>query len=286
VDDALRLVRAYNSENASAPLGVKLRVYAGTSTPDWAKRLNGGPVMLFRNPQGCTSGTCPITVGKYWTPELIARWRDFQAQLAARYDADPVVRQVAVTSCAGQTDEPFVPSTDAEARANLRAAGYTDAAEQSCLMNAVDDYAAWKNTLIDYTFNAFTSINGGNDSAFSTSVMEHCRAVLGARCVLGNHALSSTLRTVDLPIYQRIQSLGPPISFQTEAPRGMDCLWTSTIAQGVAYGATSIEIWPDARFEGFTSLSAANLNQLANEFLTPIPVASLTPPPAPCSGFH
>jgi hypothetical protein len=286
IDYPLNAVSAYNLAHPTAPLGVKLRVYAGSTTPDWAKRIGGGPVMLFRNPQGCASGSCPITVGKYWTPEFIARWRAFQALLAARYDADPIVRQVAVTSCAPQTDEPFVPSTDPQARANVRAAGYTDDAQRSCLMGAIEDYAAWKLTLVDYTINPFNSINGGSDTAFPLAVMRQCRAVLGERCVLGNHSLSAEPRTNDAALYEAMQTLGAPINFQTEAPRAMDCLWTSTIARGVAYGATAIEIWPEARFQGFMSLSVPNVVQLARQFTAPIPVPNIAPPPAPCSGFR
>lgn len=286
IDDALAQVRAYNAENPRAPLGVKLRVYAGNAAPDWAKAIDGGPVTLFRNPAGCQSPPCPITVGKYWTPDFIAAWRAFQARLAARYDAEPIIRQVAVTSCAPQTDEPFVPSVDTDARANLTRAGYSDAAEEACLRGAFDDYAAWATTAVDYPFNVFGKLGGGNDPAVSIAIMDQCRAALGERCVLANHALSAPLRTVDAAIYHEIETLGPPINFQTESPQAMGCLWIATVAQGVALGAAAIEVWPDARFQGFTSLAQGDVARLAGLFTSPIPVPDTPPLPTPCSGLH
>jgi hypothetical protein len=286
VDGALEQVRAYNAANPAAPLGVKLRVFAGNSAPAWAKALAGGPVTIFRNPAGCQSPPCPLTVGLYWSDAYIAAWRAFQALLAARYDGEPLIRQVAVTSCAAQTDEPFVPSNDAQARANLIAAGYTDAAQQACLLGAVDDYASWKLTLVDYTFNTFYLIGGGNDPTVAPAVMEACRSAFRDRCVLDNHALSAPLRAQDTAVYDAIQALGPPIDFQTDSPQNMNCQWTATVAEGVALGGAAIEMWPDAKFQGFDTLSAADVAQLASEFVTPIPVLAPTAQPSPCSGFH
>ena len=197
IDDALAQVRAYNAKYPAAPLGVKLRVYQGANAPAWAKAINGGPMTIMRNPGGCPAGPCPLTVGKYWTTEYIAAWRTFQADLA-RYDSEPLIAQVAVTSCASQTDEPFVPTTDAASIAALAAAGYTDEAEQACLRGALDDYGPWKSTLIDYTFNSFGATvpgdaglgdAGATDSTFASSVMQQCRDRYGARCVLDDHAL-------------------------------------------------------------------------------------------------
>lgn len=70
IEDALTLVREYNAAHPTAPLGVKLRVYAGNSAPDWAKQISGGPVTLFRNPAGCHSASCPIT-GRAAAPHAV-----------------------------------------------------------------------------------------------------------------------------------------------------------------------------------------------------------------------
>src|SRR6185369_6091326 len=131
-------------------------VYAGANAPEWAKELGGMPISILRNMQACPTG-CTLTIGRIWSPAYIAAWRAFQRRLAAQYDTEPLVRHIAVTSCGQQTDEPFVPTTDATSKAALTdpAAGYTDDLQKSCLLGAVDDYAPWVLTNVDYTINAF-----------------------------------------------------------------------------------------------------------------------------------
>jgi len=286
VDAALAQVRQYNAANPGAPLGTKLRVYAGANAPAWAKELDGGPVPILRNAQACPNG-CPLTIGKIWSGTYIAAWRRFQQQLAARYDTEPLVRHIAVTSCGQQTDEPFVPTTDAMSKARLTAAGYTDDLQKACLIGAVADYAPWVLTNVDYTINPFTPIRGkADDKVFPATVMVMCRAAFHGRCVLGNHALSAPLRAADQGVYDALRANGGPLSFQTASPRMMGCLWTQTIAQGVALGGSSIEIWPRAALEGFDSLTADNLRQLAAELVTPIAVDPDPTLPDVCAGFH
>ncbi len=177
VDSALSKIDAYNAANPATPLGVKLRIYGGSNAPRWAKLLGNGPITIYRNPAGCDgkTDTCKLTVGPFWTKPYIDAWRAFQAQVAARYDTDPMVIAVAVTSCAAQTDEPFVASTGPVSKANLAAAGYSDAAEQACLKGATDDYRAWAKTDVDFPFNAYSDFRGGQDASFTIRVMRICR---------------------------------------------------------------------------------------------------------------
>jgi hypothetical protein len=284
IDAALAQVRRYNVANAAAPLGVNIRIFAGNQAPGWAKQIDGGPVTIFRNPQGCHTGPCPTTIGKVWNPEYIAAWRAFQQQVAAQYDAEPLIRAVSITSCATQTDEPFVPSIDPQARANLVAAGYTDAAGEACLIGAIEDYSAWKRTPIHFPINSFNRITheaggrgrgrgnrggnrGGGDSDFAEAVMRACRKALGERCVLANHGLGAEMPEQIASIVQEISDIGGPIHYQTESPPRMGG-WQTVIAAGIRYHASAIELWPDAKFQGFTTLSVeavtALRDQLAN----------------------
>jgi len=290
VDAALALVDAYNTAHPTTQMGTKLRIYGGANAPDWAKALNGGAVTIQRNPQGCVSGNCPLTIGRMWTAEYVTAWRAFQAKVAARYDSDPLVRHITVTSCAQQTDEPFVPTLDSTSKDNLADAGFTDTLQQACLTGAVDDYDAWKLTNVDYTFNAYTPVMGkSDDTVFPESVMESCRQKFGTRCVLGNHALSAPLRASDQGIYDEIKNIATkgPVSFQTDSPQKMGCLWIQTIAQGVDLGAGSIEVWPKAQLGGFDSFTTMQVTQLASEFTTKVAVdPNPMPLPNPCSGFQ
>lgn len=289
-DAALGEVQQYNDAHPDAPLGVKLRIYGGSNAPQWAKDLDGGPITIYRNPAGCGGQTdsCVLTVGPFWTQTYIEFWRAFQAKVAAKYDANPLIEAVAVTSCASQTDEPFVPTTGAIAKANLAAAGYSDDEEQACLNGAVDDYAAWTATPIDFTFNTYNKFSGGLDAAFTQSVIARCRLEIGTRCILDNHALAASTdpsATPD-PVYALIQMAGPPINFQTGSPAAMNCLWTQTIAQGIAYGARAVEVWP--KFSGFTTLSVPQVMQLRALFYATPPPAAPTPDPdaSPCPSFN
>jgi hypothetical protein len=292
VDNDLMQVQMYNSLSnvtQSSPVSVKLRIYAGSNAPQWAKTMTGGPITIYRNPAGCNGQTdvCPLTVGPYWTTPYINAWRLFQAQVAAKYDSNPQIVAVAVTSCAEQTDEPFVPSSGPVSKANLAAAGLTDALQQACLMGAMTDYAAWANTDIDFTFNEYSKLSGGLDPNFTTSVMQQCRSAAGSRCVLDNHALQTPI-TGDQTTYAEIQTLGGLINFQTQAPEGMGCIWPETITQGIILGARAIEVWPEAKYQGFTTLTAPEIQQLHDLFYSPAPATTPVPSPlpAPCSGFN
>jgi len=292
IDNDLAMVQAYNNLSTvtqSSPVSVKLRIYAGSNAPLWAKNLAGGPITIYRNPAGCDgqTDTCPLTLGPYWTTAYINAWRAFQAQVAQKYDTNSLIVAVAVTSCAEQTDEPFVASTGPISKANLEAAGLTDALQQACLSGAMTDYSAWANTDIDFTFNSYNKLTGGLDTAFSQSVMQACRTAVGSRCVLDNHALQTPI-TSDPQIYTDIASMGGLINFQTQAPEGMGCIWPETITQGIILGARAIEVWPEAKYQGFTTLTVPEVAQLNGMFYAPVPTSTPVPQPlpAPCSGFN
>jgi hypothetical protein len=263
LDQALREVAGYNRKHPDAPLGVKLRIYSGNQAPPWAKKLDGGPVHIKRNEQGCHTGSCRISIGKVWDPVYIAAWRQFQALLAQRYDSVKVIRSVAITSCAMETDEPFVMPVKQKVPE-----GYTDRAGKACLRGAVDDYAAWKKTVIDYTINPFMPIQkgGADDVKFSIRVMTACRAALGDRCELGNHSLSTDLRADDAEVVAAISRRGAPIHYQTEGPTKPGFEWRPIIRTARKDNATAVELWPAADLGGFTSLTRNKMQKLLDLF--------------------
>jgi hypothetical protein len=262
IDNALNQVRHYNTLHPTAPLGVKLRIFAGNQAPAWAKAIDGGPLTIQRNPQGCASGNCPITIGKVWDAKYIAAWRAFQRKVAARYDSNPLIRSVAITSCTMETDEPFVMPVG-----QRPPAGYTDALGQACLRGAVGDYAAWKSTTIDFTFNVFDKIQqGGLNANFTVSVMTACRTKLGSRCELGNHAFAASMPKANTEIVAAIAAKGAPIHFQTVGPKTAGFNWTTTVQAARQDHATGIELWPDAQFGGFTTLTVPQMKKLVAVF--------------------
>ena len=110
-------VRAYNARNPGKPLAVKLRVWGGFEAPDWAMRLGGEPIPTVHNGK-------PRSLGRFWSPAYRQAWSRFQDQLAAKYDARPLIREVSITSCMSFTAEPFFLPAEPTVAGPLRAAGY------------------------------------------------------------------------------------------------------------------------------------------------------------------
>ena len=84
IDQALADVRAYNARNPAKPLAVKLRVWGGIAAPDWAMQLGGAPIATEHN------GRQRI-FGRFWSEAYREAWSRFQVQLAAKYDARPLI---------------------------------------------------------------------------------------------------------------------------------------------------------------------------------------------------
>jgi hypothetical protein len=282
IDQDLAAVRTYNQQNPDARLKVKLRVWGGFDAPIWAQNIGGAPITITDTQHG-RSGT----IGRWWEPAYIQAWRKLQAMLAGRYGGNPLIHEVAVTSCASATDEPFVPF-DSTGIAALQAAGYTDSEQENCLMGTVKDYAAWKRTAIDFTFNPFHEFNSGtgqSDPKFTDTVMQQCAS--SPHCVLSNHALNDPLASADTTVYQEMQALyaqdpaGTLTDFQTASPCQLQ--WCGAIANAVTlFHASSVELWPGPVVGGgFTELTTDELANLADAIVFQSPPASSPCPPPP-----
>ena len=256
IAQALARVRAYNQRNPQKPLGVKLRVWGGFEAPEWAKRIGGPPIRAKHN------GT-PRTVGRFWSPAYRRAWAHFQQLLAQRFDSEPLIQEVAVTSCMSFTAEPFFVPTENSVLRPLTKAGFTATAFKRCLSNAVADYAPWQTSRIVYPFNPLrTGPNQGNgDARFTKGVMKRCRDAIGVRCVFDNHDLDADLGAPLVPIYRYMKVLGPEIQFQTfhATPANFD----GTIRKGVRYGASGIELYQDLKDKGFPVVPDATLRKWA-----------------------
>jgi len=299
IDKALRAIRQYNRA-AGRSIGVRLRVWAGIDAPAWVKSIAGGPIVICdlnavpatpspqgAHPNGPPSPTpCPSvaqrTVGAFWSDRYEAAWRDVQRRLAQKYDGDPLVSEVTVSSCSSLTSEPFVQPEDGYSRKNLESGGYTDAKYQHCLAVAIaGDYArAWRRTPIAYSFNPFRLIQNEppvTDLAFTESVIDSCRASIGARCILLNEALAKfTAPPSPLPsqtpstaqsyyaMWKYMRRRGGEITFQSASPPNLLLAWGTNLAGWNAavrlahrFGASSIELFPPERFGPCTTPTRA-----------------------------
>ncbi len=265
LDDSLAAVTTYNDQHSSDQLGVKLRLWGGFTAPEWAKTLDGPPITVA--PSGTTAGG---TLGRYWLSDYEQQWTDLQDALAARYDKNALLREVAVTSCNTVTAEPFV--MDDAAISSLLAAGWTNADQEQCLEGALVDYGAWQRTSVDFTFNAYSDVSPGGtrspDPAFTAEVMTSCAQseITGQlpECILDNHGLTDSVTTQQAFVYGEIDTLwqqfdqAVPVDFQTDSPNGFNLC--DAVGIGVAHHAQSIEVWPPATGEqGFDAYTPAQL---------------------------
>src|SRR5580698_8385561 len=127
IDTGLAAIRRYNAAHPRTKLAAKLRIFAGPSAPAWAKSLGGAPVPIMLD-------GAQVQVGRFWTAPYRDAWRELQQSLAARYDTDPLVGEVAASSCSVATAEPFGVHVFLDSAAAFRAAGFSDAVHRACLL--------------------------------------------------------------------------------------------------------------------------------------------------------
>jgi len=262
LDRSLAAVRTWNAQHPSTPLGVKLRIFAGYSAPLWVVRESGPPVTI----ESGRHRLLTRTMGRWWTAAFRRAWHGFQRALAARYDTNPLIRAVSVSSCSSITGEPFVVSARPATRLALRAAGWTVQRQESCLEGALSDYSGWTHTEVTFAFNPLLTASGP-DAAFTIRIMQECaasKASGGPDCVLGNNDLSAAAPNEKgpAPVYSEIAALvargprPPSVYFQTVGA-GVDC---QAMAVAAEHHAGSVELWPpNAGYRGFAAIPVATL---------------------------
>jgi hypothetical protein len=258
LDASLAAVTAYNAQHVSTPIGVRLRVFAAFVAPEWAKSLDGTPITVPAHLPSNTGGT----LGQWWKSGYRSAWASLQKALAARYDSNPVLREVAVSSCTTLTAEPFVmaPATIALATAD----GWTTAAQRSCLDGAFKDYGPWTRTAIYYPMNPLSG-----SMTVTDEVMQRCAwssTSGGPSCILANNTLNPVSATTgrSASVYAQMDSIWTaaptitPIAFQMNSPD--NATYCADIAVAVAHHARSVELWPSTGSQpGFTSVPHATL---------------------------
>ncbi len=266
---ALQTVQAYNKQYPATPLVAKLRIFAGVNTPAWVLQQVGS--VAITDSKTNTTYTMP----DFWTAAYSQLWTALQTHLASEYDSNALIGEVAISVCSSITAEPFVLPGELSSLQTLEGAGYTDAQMESCLSNAASDYAAWKQTPLDYTFNPLLLVaTGKSDTTFPIQVMEAFRTALGTRAVVANHDLNNPLPNPNLPaIYGEFEALTTaaqaatpptvsPLEFQSDGPT-VD--WSTLVPYAITtYHPTEIEIWnTKATGDGQADISLSELQEWA-----------------------
>jgi hypothetical protein len=277
IQQATSEVAAYNTQFGT-DLGIKLRVWGGYTAPDWAKAIDGPSITVTGAGTVDPTKDQTETIGRFWSADYLDAWSSFQAELAAAYDNSPMIRGISNTTGAAATDEPFVPLHPDQV-GDLQSGGYSDAAEERTLRNAIADYSNWSTTPLDYTMNLFHQEDTGtvvSDPNFTLAVLQ--LATNSSRTVqAGNHALNNPWPQADSFVYAQMAAdaaLDPNTvtgSYQTASPKVLEqsetsappyANWGSTVAQGAAANAGDIELWDEPGTTGFTGLSLDAIEQL------------------------
>jgi len=242
IDQAVADVRAWNAANPTHQEGLKLRVEAGIHSPSWALDL-GGACVQVTDPTSGTSGCCP----RFWTSAFSTAYYQFEAELAARYDTVPEIREVDMAKNTTVYNESMIrqiqsPSTVAA----LTAAGYSSSVdEQQQLQDIVSLGTYWKHTHVGFAFNPYQTVNPTTqDEAFTQQMISAGRAALGDQLVLENNSLRQGYLSGNgdyQAMYADMCATGGPMGFQTATLGKVGSL--ATVLHGaIAWGAASLEL--------------------------------------------
>jgi hypothetical protein len=175
IEDALSAITSFNNKHG-VHVTAKLRIFSGTHAPTWA---TSGAYPSWK--QGVTLITDPTSANKYatfpefWTTGYHSDWQDLLSKVAAVYDNDPRVQEIAVTSCSGETGEPFIYQYNDTASENALLGingqpalgdAFSDQQMQTCLGAAASDFTTnWVQTPIDFTFSPYDCLGSASSCA-------------------------------------------------------------------------------------------------------------------------
>jgi hypothetical protein len=241
IDQAVAEVRDLAKNGGPATMALKVRVRGGIFAPEWAKAMDGAPIAVVDDENRGT-------VGRFWTEAYGRAYADLQARLASRYDQVPEIAQAEISRCTTFYAEPFLRQFgDPETQANLLAAGYTAAADVTCQRQQIEAHQVWGRTRSGLMLNPYQRINPDAtvtpDVSVTMAMMDHCRAVLGPRCVLQNASIRFPQQDGKgyAEMYRAISARGAPIAFQTAAPARIGDP-RQTLLEAASAGANSVEL--------------------------------------------
>ena len=233
---------------------VRLRVFAGRFSPDWAKAASGGGVS-WQEPRDSAT-VPPYTMPRFWTSAYHEKYRDFLSKLSAKYDANPRVGEVTLSECMTTWAEPFIRQSGVVSNVNnALSAGYTYAGDKSCIRNNINLFDTrtgsttagrlFPTTRLTLAVNPFQGIkppSGTNTLNDTLETAKYCRTVLGPRCVLGNNSVRSTsLGDAYNRIYSFEKAEGSPLYYQTAVGSRIGD-YKKAIEFAIGQGAYSVEM--------------------------------------------
>lgn len=112
----------------------RLRIRTGKDAPRWLKEETGGCIDV----QPATVNGEAGCIVRYWRAPFLERFAALMEALAARYERDQQVVDVANGACSTAYAEPFILGIDAQSLARLSAAGLTMTAQRDCIVGSTE----------------------------------------------------------------------------------------------------------------------------------------------------
>lgn len=264
----------------SSGLKIKLRLLAGSQSPNWAMSLGGAPITYY---EPVDKNSVSYQVPRFWTSEYGQAYTNLQNKLASRYDKEDTLREITISRCMTVYSEPFIRGiTDTRNATNLLKAGYTVAKDQNCQREQVVSHKAWAKTHSSFAYSPYqvvkTKSNGqptvDTDVDFTIQMMDYCRANLGNLCTLSNNSIDAKVKAGYQELYDAIKARGPAITYQTESTTRLSDL-ASTLDWALAGGANAVEL--NANYS--QDMSSSQLKSYNNKFFAnPVSSTSTSPP--------
>ena len=215
---------------------------SGIHSPSWALDL-GGACVAVTDPTSGLAGCCP----RFWTSAFTTAYYQFEAELAARYDAVPEIREVDMAKNTTIYNESLIRQVQSPATvAALLAAGYSTAVdEQQQLQDITSLGSSWRHTHVGFAFNPYQTANPvTQDEAFTQQLISAGRAALGNHLVVENNSLRQGYLTGNgdyQAMYSYMCGVGGPMGFQTATISKVGSI-QAVLDGAVAWGAASLEL--------------------------------------------
>lgn len=260
----------------------KLRIVPGVEAPDYVKKSVGTFILTnagYESVAGLQGRDSNCV--KFWKPEFMPYWEDFQKKLAAKYDGNEFIAEVVNSATSTATGESLIRAV-ANAGGGLTrkqsylAAGYTVDADYKAVTASIDVMAKyWKRTNVGMAITIWENISSSKvtkDITKSQSVAEYLCKTFGSRAVLGNNGLGTNGWQAggdDLQLASYFQSLQKTynngIYYQTAAPGSMITTMKGVLDLGLQYGCSLVEL-PQPPDKLLTTISNADLTVYNGKF--------------------
>jgi hypothetical protein len=209
---------------------VRLRVIAGTQAPAYVKKLGGAPIPFYDH-QAKTS----TTIGRFWRTDYQARWQALMTHLAAKYDQGSIIREVNISGTGTISAEPMLtmgrdslPGSAVTNNDRLRAAGATESARRTALMNDIAFMQkTWNTTHTTLFCHPYVTLDAKPKTSLATTeqIVTTVYNSAPGKTVFGHTGASeTTLKGVTHPqaleMYEYFIDHGYPFMAQTQAYSG------------------------------------------------------------------